>query len=450
MTSPRLWMIGLTTVFGLTLFTVVDGALAKSGQADPGYQPKAGSSHAVTTFYADVMPILQENCVDCHQPQGLKPGGMVAPMSFMTYEETRRWAPAIARSVMEGRMPPWFAAPEHRGTFRDERYLEEDEKAVLAAWAEDGAPAGDAADAPPMPAFSFAAHDGWSIGEPDLVITFPEPFLVEDDVVDLYVDIPLELTADQLSEPRWVKARETRPGSPAVHHILGAFAGLAPGSTPTIYEEGYSTLLHPGPRTIEFQMHYNKKPGAGTAVYDQSSSGVVFYEPGDTIRHVVQSDWLPIMRFLIPAGDPNYSASMVHTFEEDMQILSFSPHMHLRGKAAKYEITYPDGETEVLLHVPKYDFNWQHGFRFKEPVLAPKGSELELTLWWDNSADNPSNPDPTRDVRFGRPTTDEMGFGFMSMTPVEPREIIVGEPIPEDILGTQSAVTDTSDPASRR
>jgi hypothetical protein len=156
------------------------------------------------------------------------------------------------------------------------------------------------------------------------------------------------------------------------------------------------------------------------------------------------------MRFLIPAGDPNYSASMVHTFEEDMQILSFSPHMHLRGKAAKYEITYPDGETEVLLHVPKYDFNWQHGFRFKEPVLAPKGSELELTLWWDNSADNPSNPDPTRHVRFGRPTTDEMGFGFMSMTPVEPREIIVGEPIPEDILGTQSAVTDTSDPASRR
>jgi hypothetical protein len=140
---------------------------------------------------------------------------------------------------------------------------------------------------------------------------------------------------------------------------------------------------------------------------------------------------------------------MDYTFEDDMHILSFNPHMHLRGKAARYEITYPNGESEVLLDVPNYDFNWQHGYRFKEPPLAPKGSELKLTLWWDNSADNPSNPDATRTVGFGRPTTDEMGFGFMSMTPVEPRVIIVGEPIPADILGTQSAVTDTSEPAGR-
>ena len=450
MTSPRFWILGLTAVAGFALLTAADGAIAQSGGDNGRAAVETASSPAATTFYADVMPILVENCVLCHQPQGLQPGGMVAPMSFMTYEETRRWASAIARSVESGRMPPWFAAPEHRGTFEGERYLEEAEKAVLVAWAADGAPAGDPADAPPEASFPALSESGWAIGEPDLVITFPEPFLVEDDVTDLYVDIPLLLTEEQLSEDRWVKGRETRAGSPAVHHVLGAFAGIAPGSQPTIYADGYSALLRKGPRTIQFEMHYNKKPGPGTAVYDQTQSAVVFYEPGDTIRHVVQGDWLGMLRFNIPAGDPNYSFSMDYTFEEDMHILSFNPHMHLRGKAAKYEITYPDGQTEVLLHVPEYDFNWQHGYRFKEPPLAPKGSQLKLTLWWDNSADNPSNPDPTRDVRFGRPTTEEMGFGFMSMTPVEPRTIIVGEPIPEDILGTQSAVTDTSEPTGNR
>ena len=278
MKSPRIWMTSLSLVLGLTLLTAASRATTNPAEGVASADPE------VTTFYADVMPILIENCVGCHQPQGLQPGGMVAPMSFTTYEETRRWAPAIARSVTDGRMPPWFAAPEHRGTFLGERYLEEEEKAILLAWAADGAPAGDPRDAPPAATFPTLPESGWSIGEPDLIITLPEPYLVQDDVVDQYIDIPVELTEEQLPENRWVKARETRAGSSAVHHVLGAFAGIAPGAPPTIYEDGYSTLLRKGPRTIEFQMHYNKTPGPGTAVYDQTSSAVVFYEPGDTIR----------------------------------------------------------------------------------------------------------------------------------------------------------------------
>ena len=198
MTSPRLWMIGLTTVFGLTLFTVVDGALAKSGQADPGYQPKAGSSHAVTTFYADVMPILQENCVDCHQPQGLKPGGMVAPMSFMTYSEVRPWAKAMASQVQARLMPPWGAALVHEGTFQDERILTDQEIAILVKWAQTGGAAGNPSDAPDPIAWDTSG--GWSIGEPDIIVKMTEPYVVEDDVQDQYNPFNVTIPREQLPE----------------------------------------------------------------------------------------------------------------------------------------------------------------------------------------------------------------------------------------------------------
>lgn len=386
------------------------------------------------TFTKDVLPILQENCQACHRPQGLNLGGMVAPMPLTTYQEVRPWAKAIARAVKSRIMPPWHAAPEQHGVFLGERTLTDHQIETIARWAATGAGRGNPEDAPPP--VEFPADDtGWAIGEPDLVVSLPEPFLVEDDVEDQYVTIPVKLTEEMLPEDRWIKAVEFRPGSEAVHHIIARpLGGIAPGYQPRVYRDGISALLRKG-TTVAFQMHYHKEPGPGTAVYDQSEVAVTFYEPGEVIRYVVEGDPLGTFRFVIPPGEGNYSDDTAsYTFEKDAQILSFNPHMHLRGKAAKYVAVFPDGREEVLLHVPEYDFNWQTTYRFEEPVAVPKGTRIDLTLWWDNSAENEDNPDPTAEVRWGRPTTAEMGFGWMSFIDAEPRSIVVGEAIPADVL----------------
>jgi hypothetical protein len=411
--------------------------VTSAGSAAPGAARSATMASAETpTFYADVLPVLQESCQVCHTAQGLNLGGMVAPMSFMTYEETRRYAPRIAAAVESGYMPPWHAAEEHRGDFSNERLLAPEGARTLIAWARGGAPAGDPSDAPPAKRFT-SSETGWAIGKPDLVIQLPEPYLVHDSIEDQYVNIDVTLTPEQLPEDRWVKAVEFRAGSSAVHHIIAnPLGGIAPGVEPTMHPDGYATVLRAG-TTVTFNMHYHKEPGPGTGVWDQSSAAIIFYEPGEVIEHVVEGDPLGMFRFKIPPHDPNYSFETSYTFEKDTKIVWLTPHMHLRGKSALYEITRPGEETETLLHVPQYDFNWQHTYHFAEPVLAPAGTRIDLTLWWDNSASNPHNPNPDREVGYGEPTTDEMGFGFMNFIEVEPRHYVAGEPIPDDVADSR-------------
>jgi len=396
--------------------------------------PSSRFAASAPTYYADVLPVLQENCQVCHTERGLNLGGMVAPMAFNSYAETQRWAPRMARAVETGRMPPWHAAERHLGVFSNERVLSPDDAATIIAWARAGAPEGNAADAPPARVFA-SSTTGWSIGEPDLIIQLPEPYLVHDTIVDQYINFEVEITEDQLPADRWLNAVEFLPGSSAVHHVIATpIGGIAPGVGPKVFPDGLGTVLRKG-TSVTFNMHYHKEAGEGTAVWDQTQIALIFYEPGEVIEHVVEGNDLGMYRFRIPANDPNYSFKQEFTFEKDANIVWMTPHMHLRGKAALYEITYPDGQLDTLLHVPEYDFNWQHTYNFDEPVFAPAGTKVELTLWWDNSAANPSNPNPNRDVRFGRPTTDEMGFGFMSYIEVEPRRFVAGEPIPEDLLG---------------
>jgi len=393
----------------------------------------ASAAPAIPTFSRDVLPIVQAKCQDCHREGGRDLGGMVAPMALTSYAEIQPWAAAIRTAVESDRMPPWHAAPEFRGRFRNERYLTEQEKRTILGWVDGGAPAGDPADSPPPATFASTASDGWSIGEPDLIVRLPEPYLVRDEVNDEYVDFEVEITPEMLPEYGWIKAVEFRPGSEVVHHVIARpLGGLAPGYEPREYPDGYSRLLRTG-TTVNFQMHYHKTPGEGTAVWDQTEAGIVFYDPGEQITHVVEVESLGMYGFNIPAGDPDYSNHTQYTFEKDANILWFNPHMHLRGKAARYVATFPDAREEVLLYVPSYDFSWQHTYYFNEPVFAPEGTRIELTLWWGNSAANPSNPDPTRNVEWGRPTTDEMGFGWMYLAEAEPRSIVVGEPIPEDL-----------------
>lgn len=401
------------------------------------------------TFYADVLPILQENCQACHQPAGLNMGGMVAPMSLVRYEEVRPWAPMIAEVVAEGRMPPWSAAEMHQGTFKDERILDEAEKATLIAWAERGAPAGDPSSAPPPPAFltaSQAGVDGWFLGQPDLILEFPEPYCLADEDQDIYVNIPVQITEEMLPEDRWLQSVEYRNG-PAVHHIISSVGGLVPGAAPAEYEEGRGRLFRAGPREVLFNMHFNKTPGPGTALCTNIQAGLTFKEPGEVIRYVTSGEDLMMRGILIPAGAESYSSSMVHEFTEDVEILGFMPHMHLRGKAALYELIHPDGRLETLLHVPTYDFNWQHSYDFREPVLAPAGSRLRFTLWWDNSENNPHNPDPTIDVRWGLPTHAEMAQGYMSIRSLRELHLVVGDPIPENFREPPDPVdgADTTD-----
>ncbi len=403
------------------------------------------------TFYADVLPILQQNCQTCHRTDGANMGGQIAPWPLVTYEDARIRAPRIAKAVREGRMPPWSAADWHKGTFENERVLEDEEKATIIAWAEEGTPAGNPADAPDTPEFLTSVATGgseWTLGEPDLILQFDEEYCLDDDLRDIYVDIPLRLTKEQLPEDRWIKSIEYRNG-PAVHHIVGGVGGLVPGAEPRVYEDGYGRLLRAGPREINFNMHYNKTPGPGTAVCSNVKVGITFKEPGEVIKYVTGGNGLFIRPIVIPPGAPSYSASREYTFEEDVEILRFMPHMHLRGKAALYEVTYPDGRHETLLHVPNYAFNWQHSYRFADPPFIPAGSVLRFTLWWDNSENNPANPDPTAEVRWGRPTHAEMSQGYMSFRKMEERHIVVGEEIPADLTVADSG-DDQNDDSNNR
>jgi len=375
--------------------------------------PAQAADVSKPTFNKDVLPILQESCQVCHRPAGVNMGGMIAPMSLMNYKEARPWAKAIAKQVAGRTMPPWHAATEHQGQFENERTLTKEEVATIVGWVEQGAVRGNPKDAPD--ALQFDDTEGWGIGIPDAIVSMPEAYFVEDDVEDLYVDFETTLGEDILTEPRWVQANQVRAGSEAVHHVISSLGSLVPGGDPRFYREGYGRLLKPG-QEVSFKMHYHKEPGAGTGMWDQTKVGLKFYPEGYEPTYKFHGDSMGNFRFNIPAGDPNYSAKSEFIFPEDARLVSFMPHMHVRGKAVEIMAFYPDGTAERVLNVPQYDFNWQTTYEYGEYKFVPKGTRLEMTAWWDNSAENETNPDSTKNVRWGRPTTSEMMFAWMRYT----------------------------------
>jgi mono/diheme cytochrome c family protein len=381
------------------------------------------------TFTKDVLPILQANCQDCHRPSGKNMSGMVAPMSFMSYEEVRPWAKAIVKAVEAKQMPPWHAAPEFHGKFRNERALSEQEIATLVSWVQQNAPRGNPQDAPAP----IEWHDGWYMGEPDLILRATEPFFVKDDIVDLYHNLPLDVPVGALSEDKWVKQIEFRPGSEVVHHIIaygvkqGAegdenfrnrthLGGLAPGTDPADYPEGYGKLL-PADSRIILQMHYHKESGPGTGRYDNSEMALKFHDR--PVSHEVTTSAVSYGPFEIPPFHPNWKVGGARIFEEDIDLLNLMPHTHLRGTHAKYTAFYPDGSTEVLLEVPEYDFNWQTSYSFTEIKKIPAGTRIEWEVWYDNTQERAEMAgfNPAEAVSFGQPTTAEMDLGWMSYSP---------------------------------
>jgi peroxiredoxin len=373
----------------------------------------ATSARTPVTFCRDIAPILQQRCQRCHRP------GQVAPFPLLSYEDAAGWAEMIREVVRERRMPPWNANPSY-GRFANDPSLTERERCLIDDWVEAGAPEGDAAELPPPVRFA----EGWTIPEPDAVVAMPERFTVPAQGV-------LEnqwFTVDPgFREDKWVRAAEIRPGNrKVVHHCtvylqapqvdepveqgaLGSFclAAMAPGTPPLLLPDGMAKKIPAGWKLV-FDLHYTP---IGSVQTDQTSIGLVFADP-KLVRQEAATKVLRDDDLAIPPHARDHRVEHSHRFEEAAVLLAFFPHMHLRGKSFRYEAVYPGGTSEVLLDVPRYDFNWQHRYELAEPKRVPAGTFLRCVAHYDNSVDNPFNPDPNVTVRTGLQSTREMFNGY--------------------------------------
>jgi mono/diheme cytochrome c family protein len=381
----------------------------------------AAAAAQTPTFSKDVAPIFYSKCVECHRPT------MFAPMSLVKYDEARPWAKSIRARVSTRTMPPWGADPAH-GVFKNDPRLSDKEIATILAWVDGGAPKGNDKDLPTVPEFV----DGWTIGKPDAVFEMKEPFQIPaTGVVEYqYIRIPTGITED-----KWLAAIEIKPEARAqVHHVIaftvpagspvneagalgpGNIGGVTPNKPGVVFDPGVGRMLN-GNSDIVLQMHYTTN---GKATTDRTQVGLRFLkEPPSMVQRggsVIQP------RFVIPAGDPNAEVRGSRVLQADTILTSLTPHMHLRGKDMTYTAKYPDGRTEVLLSVPKYDFNWQITYQLKEAKRMPKGTEIEVVAHYDNSPQNKFNPDPTKDVRWGDQTFEEMMIGFWGTVAERPRQ----------------------------
>ncbi len=394
---------------------------------------------ATPTFYKDVLPILQKNCQDCHRPEGTNLGGTVAPMALVSYDDVRPWVKSVAKAVKERAMPPWHASTALHGVFANERTLTDAQIASIATWAEKGAPAGDPKEGPPPLEWEKSE---WSIGKPDLVLKFEKPFLVKDEIEDLNTNIAVSLTPELLPESKFITSFEFKPGSSVVHHILGfvlppkesgeslqMIGGIAPGSQPATYPDGYGVKLIANSKFI-FQMHYHKEKGPGTAVEDVSSIAFKFADK-PVHRMYVEAIGDP-MRLYVPANAENHRIMSRRQWDRDFIVMGYLPHMHLRGTYSHYEAVYPDGKRETVLEVPKWDFNWQMGYEYASPRRFPAGTIIEATMGYNNSTSNAANPDPNKDIAWGSATTDEMNLAWLTWGYAEPTE---KDPVPRAIGG---------------
>jgi len=394
------------------------------------------------TFHKDVEPILQNKCQICHHP------GDIAPMSLLSYKEARPWAKAIRSAVLQKKMPPWFA-DGRTGHFLNDRSLPQAEIDTLVSWADTGAKEGDPAEAPKPLEFS----EGWHIGKPDLIIQVPKAFHVPANgaVPYQYIRIP-----SGFKEDKWVTAVEVQPSNRAVvHHInasshtagtlkfkAGEFIALdveagnralieagkepptfgvgdgpdgellevfVPGTVAKPLKPGQARLIQAG-SDILLQLHFTT---TGKPEEDMARVGFVFAKqpPVERVREML----IHSVHFMIPAGANNARVEAVAMVNNDIKLVALLPHMHLRGKDFQYRAIYPSGESETLLRVPRYDFRWQLNYYLEKEKLLPKGTIIECVAHYDNSPNNPDNPDPRAEVHYGEQTWEEMLDGFLEV-----------------------------------
>ena len=386
------------------------------------------AADSVPTYTRDVAPILRANCETCHR------AGEAAPMSLRTYKDARPFAAAIKEAVALRKMPPWYADP-HYGEFANDRSLSQHDIDVLVTWAKAGAPEGDPSDLPKAASFT----DGWNIPNPDLVLEMPAAFSVPatGTVEYQYILVPGKFTEDT-----WVQMSEVRPGNRAVLHHVIAFVrppgskwlksiqpgipyippkdesdmkgaeflvGYAPGMPADSLPDGRAKLIKAGSDII-FQMHYTPN---GKAASDRSKIGLSLAKVPVTERVVTLA--ASNHNFAIPPGAPDYQVESDFEFGADTKIVSLMPHMHLRGKDFRFTAMYPSGETQTFLKVPNYSFSWQLVYYPTADLVIPKGTKLHCVAHYDNSANNRFNPDPTKEVRYGDQSWEEMMFGFFEV-----------------------------------
>jgi uncharacterized protein DUF3471/copper type II ascorbate-dependent monooxygenase-like protein len=479
MPIKRSFQLSLAAVICLTIGLVF---IQTSDAFDEGATKKPANSNDVT-FTKDVAPIFFKNCAECHRP------GEGAPFSALNFKDVRPWAKSIREKVANRQMPPWHADP-HYGDFKNNRALSQKEIDTIVAWVDGGAKEGDLKDLPPAPKFT----DGWNIGQPELVVQIPEDYTYKPGVDEYqYFDVDPKFTED-----KYVTNVEARPGNrKIVHHILAfiippgspnmarmttdqrykamemalknspfyrdgyllrvkadqpviddacgspnaarggenqsILTGYAPGRNADAFQPGVARRI-PAGSIIRFQIHYSNQTLAGESVEkDRSMVGLIFAK--EPPKQTVITNSVGNIYFKIPAGAENHRVTACRTLRRDTVLYGLMPHMHLRGKSMEYKVIYPDGKSETLINVPNYDFAWQTNYILKEPKRLPKGSRLIVTGYFDNSAKNKFNPDPTKDVRYGEPTYDEMMLGFMDFVAEMPTVAQVDERILDRYTG---------------
>ncbi len=425
------------------------------------------------TFASDVAPILFAKCARCHRP------GQVAPFAMDAYEDIAIWAPTIKEAVRDRRMPPWGVAPGY-GPFEHDLSLSDEQIATIIRWVDAGAPSGDLAEAPPFPEFG----EGWQLGEPDLIVILPE-YVVQPSDSDEWPTLSVEVPFPK--GDHWIQAVEVLPGNPeVVHHLALSFGGTgvmggveavgaegargrigfagdaaargrmlrqlmqrrrqggggrgnpasqqtrgrlgawAAGSPAIAYPEGIGIPITSTDGTMIFTaaMHYH--PTSNTVERDQTKIGLYFGEgPLRRVAGRAAANFLPI---IIPPGEAEYIVRGRIKLDEDIQIISYEPRMHFRGREMTYIAHYPNGTRETLLEVPRYDFNYQWRYQLVEPKPIAAGTEIEMIARLDNSASNRNNPDPEAIVRFGPESDDEMAVGSFMYFSEERVEPLRGDP----------------------
>ena len=371
----------------------------------------ARAADTAPTFAKDVAPIFYQHCAECHRPT------MFAPMSLISYEDARPYARSIKQKVAGRQMPPWGADPKF-GTFKNDPRLSQKDIDTIVAWADAGAPKGDDKDLPAAPKFV----DGWTIGQPDLVAQMDESFHIpaEGVIPYKYFRIPTKMTED-----RWIQAIEIKPGSRAhVHHVIAFtlpageairpggelgptnIGGVTPNKPGIVFEPGTGRLLR-GNQDIVLQVHYTTN---GKADDDKTEVGLIFAK--EPPKKMMAGGFVVNFSFTIPPNADNHEVKSTQMITHDTLLTSLTPHMHVRGKDMIYIAHYPDGTQETLLSVPKYDFNWQITYILDKPKMLPRGTTMEVIAHYDNSANNKFNPDPSKPVKWGDQTFEEMMIGF--------------------------------------
>lgn len=399
------------------------------------------------TYHNRISRIIQQRCGDCHREGGL------GPFALDTFDDLMAHAAMVETVVKQGRMPVWTAEgpvvqvedhPHPTQLWANDSSLSKREKADLLQWLQGEHPVGDPQDAP----LDRAYIEGWNIGQPDVTYKIPQPVTVQ---ATGQMDYVHQIVDPKFTEDQWIQAIEIRPTArQAVHHVLiyvlkpgsktridessGFVGAYVPGNSFQVFGHQRAKLVPAGSRLL-FQLHYTP---FGRELVDQTELGLRLAKQPP--KYQVRNHGIAKGDIAIEPNNANYSENKTWTVRQDVELTGFMPHMHLRGKAFRYELTDPDGQVSVLLDVPQYDFNWQLEYRLAEPMHIQRGSQIKVTGWFDNSANNPANPNPNKLVRWGEQTDQEMLIGYMEyVVPREPDPVGTTQGLPNTPQGVKLA-----------